>query len=353
MTLDISPLFARLKKRYTRLPRTTGVFFSVTEPCSGVVVRTSDNAVLTSAFSGRKEFNKLIQAVVRPHVICVCKSADYLQPRELLSYIQKEYETIIFTDPGKVLQFLGLSGSTEELAGWIKSHGFELMDKYDEYSCRAALAAFMGFFYLSDEYEHDEQKGVVTPLLYECHQLFRFLRLVPYGEVTTFKEVAKALGLQWNEQRIMEELSRLPGEAEVFGHRLLHRDGRLCDSFAGGVALQKELLKWELVPFAAGECVDLKQALWTRQKYRPLTNFLRHAGAAKKFVEINFAGIEKILNVPLSRAARRLGSWWQDDKPHAWIWQDAGCRIANVNMQGQTVVFGSLSREPQDIDNNR
>ncbi|MBS4021920.1 MAG: MGMT family protein [Dethiobacter sp.] len=344
MPQNIGLLLVRLKKRYTRLPKTAGVFFTPGKEGQGALARTGDRMLTTAAFSNHQDFINILLTSVRPHAICVCLDENIeAQQSKSLNFLRSEYDTVIYTSLDRVLPALGLTGACIELAEWFRANNLEIKRKSGDGALGAALAAITGYFYLADEFEYDAQSESIIPLLYESNHLYTFMRMVPYGEVVTFAEVAKALGLQWSEDRVMSELARLPAESEVFGHRLVHRDGRLSDVFPGGIAIQKEMLKWELVPFVDGEHVDLKRAQWTRQKYRPLTNYLKHAGANKKFVELNFTGIEKIIAVSLPRAARRLGSWWQDDKPHAWIWQSANRRVANINMQTQTVVFSSAN----------
>lgn len=339
--MEVRPLLSRLKKRYTSVPRATGIWLEARDSGpAGTLVRSVDYRFLAVVFQGEEELKKLITQTVKPHVLVLEKNAD--PDGGLAEFINREHETVISADLLLVMESLGLGGLAA--AGeWILRNGLDLKPKPPvEGAIPGALLALAGLFYLADEYEYRE--GSVTPLYFEGNRLFSFLRLVPYGEVTTFGEIAKTLGLQWNEQMVMKEISRLPGEAEMFGHRVVHRDGRLSELFPGGSALQRELLKWEMVPFAAGERVELKLALWTRQKYLPITNYLNRALRRSRFVELTFPEIEKILGFPLSRAARRLGSWWNDDRPHAWIWQKVGGRVVNVNMKAATVVFGSEQR---------
>ncbi len=335
MAVEIGPLLARLKRRYTRLPRAAGLWFDPRERADGVLVRTAENRFLATAFTGEDDLKRLFGQVVRPHVLVLEKDTV---PDGVAAFLGREHESVIYAGLSYVMAALGLSG-TAATAGWFACCGLDLRPKPPSGGAvSASLLALAGLFYLADEYEYRD--GGVVPLLFEGNPLYTFLRLVPYGEVTTFAEIAKALGLQWTEQPVMAEVARLPGEAEVFGHRVVHRDGRLSELFPGGAALQRELLKWEMVPFVAGERVDMKRALWTRQKYRALTGYLRRALRQERFIEMSFPELERVAGFPLSRAARRLGSWWSNDRPHAWIWQAAGGRVVNVNMKAATVVFG-------------
>jgi O6-methylguanine-DNA--protein-cysteine methyltransferase len=210
MPPNIAPLLTRLKKRFIRMPRSTGIFMQNDEEVSGTLSKSGDRVFTTSYFCGAKEFSSALSSAVRPHVLCICQGENRSsQNRELFKSIYNEYDTVIFASVEKVLPALGLS-DLKHFFEWFTENSLEIKPRRDEAACAAVLSALTGFFYLADEFEYDAESGSVIPLLFECHELYSFLRQVPYGEITTFGEVAKVLGLQWNEARVMSELARLP-----------------------------------------------------------------------------------------------------------------------------------------------
>lgn len=340
MPLNIAPLLTRLKLRYNRFPTSAGIYLTGETEMHGFA-QARGNRIKTSIFADKQDLLQLLSKPYSPHIVCVSTAVsaggNYPWP-EMLQLLHNEGYNVITTNIELLISTFGLAQDEEKLEEWFALNGLDMRPAPAPVTIRAALTSLVGYFYLNDEFELFPKEHSVLPLLFEDHPLFKVLRQIPYGEVTTFSELAKALGLHWTDERIMAEISRLPGQADVPGHRVVDREGNLSELFPRGRDLQKEMLNWEMVPFQ-GDHVDLKKALWTRLKYRPLTNYMKHANITEKFVEIHFDEIENIISNALPRAARRLGSWWQDEKPHAQIWQDAGCRIAGVNIQMQTVAF--------------
>jgi alkylated DNA nucleotide flippase Atl1 len=341
MTLNIAPLLTRLKLRYNRFPTSAGIYLTGKTAAHGFA-QARGNSIKTSIFADNQDLLQLLSEPYRPHIVCVATDVsageNYPCP-VMLQLLHNEGYSVITTKIELLISSFGLAQEEEKLEEWFAQNGLDMRPAPEPVTIRAALTSLVGYFYLNDEFELFPREQSILPLLFEEHPLFKTLRQIPYGEVTTFSELAKSLGLHWTEERIMAEISRLPGQADVPGHRVVGREGKLSELFPGGRDLQKEKLTWEMVPFQPGDRVDLKKALWTRLKYRPLTNYIKHANLTEKFIEMHFDEIESIISNELPRAARRLGSWWQDEKPHAQIWQDAGCRIAGVNIQMETVAF--------------
>ena len=336
-----SPLFTRLGQKYTRFPLSCGITFSDTTNVGGFV-RLRENVALMETFNGPEELIQLVTTPCMPEIVCFSVKPGQRNSwmfATTLSSLRADNLHVLLTENEMVQKALGIDARGVDIAGFLLQMGFSLRPEATHAAVPAILTALTGYYYLNDEYEYMEDKQSIVPLLIDWNPLYAFLRQIPYGEVATFADAAKTLGLQWNELTVMAALERLPAGAEVPGHRIVNRDGSVSCHYPGGADTQKERLKWELVPMLDKRRVNLKQAAWTRQKYRPLTNYLRHSVPDAPFLELHFRELEQVINAPLPRAARRLGAWWRDEKPHAYIWQEAGCRITRVNFQSQMVTF--------------
>ncbi|MBS4032411.1 MAG: MGMT family protein [Clostridiales bacterium] len=341
MGIQLSPFYNRLKKRYPQFPTSCGIYLDVVQGGESGFAWLKGRKCRTATFSDEQELKQMLDSSYSPHVAVVSTGTEVRVTQRyfsILRLLNEEQVPIVTTELTPILQaFTPIDGLTPWR--WLEENGIRILPTPSLTAFYATVTALTGYFFLNDEFEFLPELQSVVPLLLENNPLFTYLRQIPYGEVTTFAELAKLLGLHWNEKRVMAELSRLPGGAEVFGHRVVNRDGNVSEFYPEGKELQRDLLKWEMVPFLNEKAVDLKLALWTKQKYRNLTNYLRHVHQSMKFIELTFNEIEKILGFPLPRAARRLGSWWDDEMPHAYIWQGGGCRLISVNMQRQAVAF--------------
>ena len=340
------PLFARLKQKYTRFPIGCGIVPERAYGGESCFARAREKSILLATYTGEQQLASLLNTPQMTDVICISASPQQRYSEEFTMAMAKAREDeipVIVTQTEAVLAAIGLPQLRgEELGNTLAAMGFDL--RPGPHVCPAAsLAALTGYFYLNHEYEIVGRNRNVVPLLLEQHPLYSFTRSIPYGEVATYSEAAKVLGLQWNERMLMTQLHRLPAGADVPGHRLVDRDGRLSEIYPGGLAAQRERLKWELVPFVDRDHVNVDKAKWTRHKYRALTNYLRHAATESAFLELHFPEIEQIIGAPLPKAARRLGTWWRDDKSYTAIWQDAGWRITQVNLQQAMVTFARVN----------
>ncbi len=82
-------------------------------------------------------------------------------------------------------------------------------------------------------------------------------------------------------------------------------------------------------------------------KYLPLENFLKHQIGGE--VRMTFAEIEEVLGGKLPRSAYIHRPWWANEAMghiHAKAWLAAGFRTAQVDMEGQTLVFSRLPTSP-------
>lgn len=103
-------------------------------------------------------------------------------------------------------------------------------------------------------------------------QVYRVVRQVPPGKVTTYGEIARILGTI-DARRVGQALHANPYEGEVPCHRVVNKDGRLAPNFAfsarGRSALggdgwreQRRRLLVEGVTFRDATHADLKKHLW-------------------------------------------------------------------------------------------
>ena len=338
-----SPLFTRIRQKYTPFPVSCGITVDTMQE-KACFVRAREKLLLFSTAETKEELFSCVSQPHLPDVICVAAPPGKRDSWILTSVMRcarEEGIPVIFTETAAVKKVLGATDcDAEGISTTLREAGFLLRPTV--HTCvLTALIALTGYFFLNKEYEVRNKN--IVPLLLEIHPLFSFLRRIPYGEVATYPDVAKELGLQWNEAEVMQELCRLPYGADVPGHRIVGRNGQLSELFPGGLTAQKERLKWELVPFSEPTCVQFPQARWSRHKYKRLTNYLTHVAPESRFLELQFTELESIIEGTLPKAARRLGSWWRDEKPYAVIWRDAGWSIADVNMQLATVTFARIN----------
>ena len=94
-------------------------------------------------------------------------------------------------------------------------------------------------------------------------QVYALTRSIPMGKVTTYGELAKALGTR-DARRVGHALQANPDQSTPC-HRVVSKDGRLAPNYAfGGNLEQRAKLIEEEVTFLDQEHVDLKKHL-----YRP------------------------------------------------------------------------------------
>ena len=100
-------------------------------------------------------------------------------------------------------------------------------------------------------------------------QIYRIVRQIPCGRVTTYGQVACLLGNPRASRAVGYALRRCgPG---IPWHRVVNRDGRcsLEQLDPGGGALQRSLLEQEGVPFTPDGRVDLSQCMWFGEEISP------------------------------------------------------------------------------------
>lgn len=88
---------------------------------------------------------------------------------------------------------------------------------------------------------------------------YKILRKVPKGKVTTYKELAKAIGSKAY-RAVGNAMNKNPYAPEVPCHRVVKSDGSV-GGFANGATKKMEMLKKEGIEIK-GEKVDLKRYLY-------------------------------------------------------------------------------------------
>lgn len=93
-------------------------------------------------------------------------------------------------------------------------------------------------------------------------RVYEAVKQVPEGKVTTYGDVAKAIGAPRCARQVGFALHCNPYQGIVPCHRVVFRDGSLSQGFAfGGMEVQKALLANEGVGFI-GDKVDIKKYRW-------------------------------------------------------------------------------------------
>lgn len=98
-------------------------------------------------------------------------------------------------------------------------------------------------------------------------KVFAAVRRVPRGKVATYGQIARMVGSPRSARYVGYALrgNSAPGSGEgsVPCHRIVFKDGRICEGYAfGGPDEQRRMLEAEGVAFADDLHVDLKACLW-------------------------------------------------------------------------------------------
>lgn len=94
-------------------------------------------------------------------------------------------------------------------------------------------------------------------------QVYRVVRRVPDGMVTTYGAIAACLGDPRKAREVGWALHAKPENEPAPAHRVVNRDGVLSGDWAfGGSGAQRSLLEREGVSFLADGRVDMDRHLW-------------------------------------------------------------------------------------------
>src|SRR5215204_6553700 len=108
--------------------------------------------------------------------------------------------------------------------------------------------------------EKEIKLGKLTPGMTFNQKVWAMCARVPAGQVTTYAEIARALGTKAY-RAVGNALNRNPYAPAVPCHRVVGSDGSLT-GFAGGLALKQQMLAREGIECAGGK-VDLKRVRFT------------------------------------------------------------------------------------------
>ncbi len=98
-------------------------------------------------------------------------------------------------------------------------------------------------------------------------KVFEVVRRIPRGKVATYGQVARLVGAPRKARFVGYAMRANPkpgnGEAAVPCHRVVFKDGAICEGYAfGGPEAQRSLLEAEGVSFTDETHVDLDVCLW-------------------------------------------------------------------------------------------
>jgi methylated-DNA-protein-cysteine methyltransferase-like protein len=94
--------------------------------------------------------------------------------------------------------------------------------------------------------------------------VWRTVRRIPEGSVTTYGEIARSLGRPRNARLVGQVMRITPAELNLPCHRVVASSGELTGGwFFGHPAVMKGLLVDEGVPFRGDYVVDLRRCFWS------------------------------------------------------------------------------------------
>ena len=94
-------------------------------------------------------------------------------------------------------------------------------------------------------------------------RVYEFVKKVPYGKVTTYGDVARAIGAPRCARQVGWALHCNPQQGVIPCHRVVFADGSLTSGFAfGGIEIQKAMLVAEGVEVSNDFKINLKKFRW-------------------------------------------------------------------------------------------
>lgn len=94
-------------------------------------------------------------------------------------------------------------------------------------------------------------------------KVYGVVRTIPVGRVATYGQVAAMCGSPRMARFVGYALHSGPGPDQIPCHRVVFRDGSICNGYAfGGPEVQRALLESEGVPFLDDTHVDLASCRW-------------------------------------------------------------------------------------------
>ncbi len=157
---------------------------------------------------------------------------------------------------------------------------------------------------------------------------------IPEGKVTTYGEIAKALGDIRAARAVGEALKKNPKPVEIPCHRVVMSDGSLGGYAFGGPEKKKKILKREGITFRNGK-VDLKAHLITHEEFKAPKIFERMKGAQNRMREKIV--VEEPENVKIAVGVDV--SYWEDFGVGAAVVVDRSGRVIETRTWVGNVLF--------------
>ena len=94
-------------------------------------------------------------------------------------------------------------------------------------------------------------------------RVFEVVAQIPAGFVTTYGDIARAIGEPRKSRFVGFAMHAAPGPDVLPCHRVVFKDGRLCEAYVfGGAGVQRERLEHEGVTFLDKDHVDMDKCHW-------------------------------------------------------------------------------------------
>lgn len=94
-------------------------------------------------------------------------------------------------------------------------------------------------------------------------QVFEVVKQIPRGKVASYGQVARMIGSPRSARYVGYALRGNNDPGNTPCHRVVFKDGRICDGYAfGGPDVQRRLLEEEGIVFIDDMTIDMKQCEW-------------------------------------------------------------------------------------------
>ncbi|MBN9283589.1 MULTISPECIES: MGMT family protein [Flavobacterium] len=94
-------------------------------------------------------------------------------------------------------------------------------------------------------------------------KVYAVVRQIPYGRVTSYGAIAKALGAARSARMVGWAMNAAHGKDDVPAHRVVNRNGLLSGKHHfEGTNLMQQLLESEGIKVKNNQVVDFKKVLW-------------------------------------------------------------------------------------------
>lgn len=110
-----------------------------------------------------------------------------------------------------------------------------------------------------------------------AERVYALVDAIPYGRVTTYGLIARALGSPRSARIVGGALLHTPNDRHLPAHRVVNRQGFLSGGWHfGHPDIMRDRLLAEGVPFKDEYTVDLRQVLWDPGSDADLDRFYHH-----------------------------------------------------------------------------